>query len=84
MCGCHIDNKKEKCKYKRHKFSITENNAEKYNWAIKYIKEELETGRHIIACLGSAGYTFCDDINFLANYAYSIGDKEFYQLIINQ
>jgi len=53
----------------------------KYEWSIKYIKSELKTGRHIIACLGSAGFTFLDDINRLVEYARSIGDSNFADLI---
>lgn len=80
LCCCHEDNKKiVKCKYKKHRFSITDKQAVKYNWAIKYIKKEIKGGRHICASLGSAGYTFLDDIEFLANYAYSIGEKNFYK-----
>ncbi len=55
--------------------------ADKYNWRIGYIKKENAEGRHIAACLGSAGFTFLDDIEMLANYAYAIGDKDFYKLI---
>lgn len=83
FCCCHKDNRKTKCCYKKHKFSIPEGHADKYNWAIKYIKKEHKTGRHIIACLGSAGFTFLDDIDCLANYAYGLGDKKFAELIKN-
>lgn len=82
LCCCHEDSKKYfKCKGQRHVFNIPEQRAKKYDWAIKYIKDELKTDRHIIACLGSAGYTFLDDIEMLANYAYAIGDRDFYNLI---
>jgi len=83
ICCCHQDNRKEKCKGNRHIFNISNKQAEKYSWAINYIKEEHKKGRHIIACLESAGYTFLDDIEMLANYAYAIGDREFYNLIKN-
>ena len=56
---------------------------ERYEWAIKYIKKEYKTGRHILACLGSAGFTFTDDINRLAKYAVSKGDTKFADLILN-
>lgn len=78
ICCCHRDNRNEKCKGKRHIFNIPERQSNKYNWAINYIKSELKTDRDISACLGSAGYTFLEDIEMLANYAYAIGDKEFY------
>ena len=41
----------------------------RYTSALNYIREELATGRHIIACLGSAGYTFNDDVNRLCHFA---------------
>jgi|GEM_PF-4564882 hypothetical protein len=82
MCCCHKDNKKQvKCSNNRHIFNISEKQAKKYNWSIEYIKSELKIGRHIIACLGSAGYTFTDDIEMLKNYSYCIGDKGFYNLL---
>jgi len=83
LCCCHIDNREEKCKGKRHIFNISTKQVEKYDWAIKYIKDEIKTGRHIIACLGSAGYSSPKNIEMLANYAYGIGDKYFYKIIKN-
>ncbi len=78
ICGCHYDNRKyNKCSAKRHCFSITEKQAKKYDWCIEYIKEELKTGRHIVACLGSAGLIFEDDINLFKNYCYQ-KDKYLY------
>lgn len=69
LCLCHDDNRKwKKCEYKKHKFNITEKQAEKYDKDIEYIKSEHKGGRHIVASLGSAGYTFVDDIELLANY----------------
>jgi hypothetical protein len=62
-------------KNKKLKFSKAE--IRKYEWAIPYIKKEIADGRHPIASLGSAGYTFISDINRLIDYAESIGDKEF-------
>ena len=52
---------------KNHKYSKKE--IEKYNWTIKYINEELKEDRHIIACLGSAGLTFNNDIERFVHYA---------------
>jgi len=63
---------------------MTQKQIDKYNWAIKYIKEEHSTGRHILACLGSAGYTFNDDIDNLKKYAESIGEYDFLNLFIEQ
>jgi ribosomal protein L24E len=81
ICCCHKDNKTiTKCSSKRHIFNITEKQAEKYNWTIKYIKEELETGRHICACLGSAGLTFISDIEMFKNYCYS-QDRYLYNIL---
>ena len=83
LCCCHIDSRTYyKCTAKNHKFSITEKQADKYNWAIKYIKSECRGGRHIVASLGSAGYTFLDDIEMLANYAYNIGERKFSKRIL--
>lgn len=80
-CCCHEDNKEVKCKYKRHNFKISDKVADKYKRDIEYIKKENEDDRHIAACLGSAGYIYSDDREMLANFAYSIGDKDFYNLI---
>lgn len=81
-CCVHKDTRKlNKCICKTHKFKITEKFKEKYERDIVYIKKEVKGGRHIIASLGSAGYTFLDDIQMLANYAYGIGDKKFYEKI---
>lgn len=63
---------------KKNKFAKSE--IRRYEWAIPYIKKECSEGRHPIASLGSAGYTFISDINRLIDYAESIGDKEFLSL----
>lgn len=60
---------------KKLKFSKAE--IRRYEWAIPYIKKEVANGRHPIASLGSAGYTFISDINRLIDYAEFIGDKDF-------
>lgn len=83
-CLCHRDNREVKCLsvyFKKHRFVIPERQAEKYKKDIEYIKKENKGGRHIVACLGSAGYTFMDDRTLLANFAYNIGDKKFYEKI---
>lgn len=33
-----------------------------FDFKIKQLKDELKTDRHILACLGSVGLTFTDDI----------------------
>lgn len=66
---------------KKQKFS--KNEVKRYEWAIPYIKKEIADGRHPIASLGSAGYTFISDINRLIDYAESIGDKEFCNINFN-
>ena len=38
------------------------NEIRRYKSSADYIKEERKTGRHIAACMGSAGFTFIDDI----------------------
>ena len=82
ICCCHRDNRKSsKCSGSRHIFNISENQVTKYNWSIKYIKSEVAGGRHITASLGSAGFTFLDDIDMLANYSYGIGDIDFYNVL---
>ena len=50
-----------------HKYNKKE--IERFNWAINYIEKEWKEGRHIIACLGSAGLTFNTDIERFVNYA---------------
>ena len=60
---------------------ISKNTKTRYDWAIKYIKDECAGGRHIWASLGSAGYTFLDDIEALKSYASSQGDYQFIKLL---
>jgi len=56
---------------------FTKAEIKRYSWAIPYIKKECADGRHPIASLGSAGYTFISDIDRLIEYAKHIDDKEF-------
>ena len=60
---------------------ISKNTKNRYDWAIKYIKDECSGGRHITASLGSAGYTFVEDIEALTEYASSQGDYQFIKLL---
>lgn len=85
LCNCPKDRAKEiGCSlYKKHQFHISEKQSKKYNQDIKWIKEELETGRDISATLGSYGYIYQDEIMFLANYCSGIGESKMYFLIIN-
>lgn len=53
------------------KFSKSE--IKKYTWTIDYIRQELATDRHIIACLGSAGLTFNSDIERFTKFASQFG-----------
>lgn len=46
---------------------------EKYQWTINYIRQEMATDRHIIACLGSAGLTFNSDIERFVKFASQVG-----------
>ena len=81
ICLCHKDNKNyNKCSGKRHIYKINQKQADKWNLTIDYIKQELETGRHLCACLGSAGLTFLTDIEIFKNYCYS-QDKYLYNLL---
>ena len=41
---------------------ISKKTIENYKWASAYIRKEYEDDRHILACLGSAGLTFVEDI----------------------
>lgn len=50
--------------------------TEKHDWNIKYIRQEMKTGRHIVACLGSAGLTFNDDVERFYKYASQAGAKD--------
>lgn len=65
------------------KLRFTKGEVKRYSWAIPYIKKEIADGRHPIASLGSAGYTFISDIHRLISYAESIGDKEFCNINFN-
>jgi len=65
---------------KSHKFSKKE--IEKYNCIIDYIRQEMSTDRHIIACLGSAGLTFNDDIERFVKYASQVGALDITEPII--
>ena len=55
---------------------FTKSEIKRFEWAIKYIRSELLTGRHILACLGSAGLTFNDDIERFEDYALQFGGKD--------
>jgi len=55
---------------------------ENYNSKIDYIRDEMATGRHIIACLGSAGLTFNDDIERFCKYASQVGALDISEAII--
>ena len=52
---------------KKRKYSKKE--IKRYSQALDYIRDELITGRHIIACLGSAGFPFNNDVNRLCHFA---------------
>ena len=53
-----------------------------YNQKIEYIRKELKTGRHIVACLGSAGLIFVDEIERFCSYAFQIGALDISEEII--
>ena len=48
----------------------------KYKKTADYIREERKTGRHIWACLGSAGLTFVNDIADFCNWCDENGYKD--------
>lgn len=55
----------------------------RFNWAISYIKAELKTDRHILACLGSAGLTFVSDIDNFKEYLKFKGELNLVKIIEN-
>lgn len=56
---------------KNHKF--TKRELKTFPNQIEYIRSEMKPGRHIIACLGSAGLTFNSDIERFTKYASQVG-----------
>jgi len=54
-----------------------------FDFKINQLKEELKTDRHILACLGSIGLTFTDDINLFKNYLETIGELTLLKIINN-
>ena len=48
----------------------------KYQKSAEYIREERKTGRHIFACMGSAGFTFVEDIANFCNWCDENGYKD--------
>ena len=60
---------------------LTKSEITKMDWAISYIRAQLKTGRHIIACLGSAGITFADDVVRFKEYARDTGAQNIAGLI---
>lgn len=84
-CCCSRDNMKDnKCTVQRHKFIIPDGQVLIMNNAIKTIKEEVNEGWDSSAVLGSQGFIYQEQINILANYAYSIGEKEFRETLLNE
>lgn len=75
---CNSKNKRfcNSCSLNSHIFNSAKfhkSEIERYDWAIGYIKKELKTGRHILACLGSAGLTFNSDIKRFSLYTSLVG-----------
>jgi hypothetical protein len=60
---------KSKKRIERRNMKFSKNEINSFNSKINYIRKELATKRHIIACLGSAGLTFRDDIQRFYEYA---------------
>lgn len=55
----------------------------KFEWAIPYLKAEAQTGRHIAACMGSAGFTFYKEIGEFKAYLVKKNEAELLGLIQN-
>jgi len=55
----------------------------RFDWAEEYITDELKTDRHILACLGSAGITFTDDVERFKEYLNFKGNKNLIRIIDN-
>ena len=55
---------------------ITKRQTANYKIAADYIREERKTNRHIFACMGSAGYTFLEDIVKFCNWCDENGYKD--------
>lgn len=55
----------------------------RFDFAEKYITDELKTDRHILACLGSAGLTFVSDINRFKEYLKFKGNEKLIKIIEN-
>jgi len=55
---------------------MREKTIKKYKQTAEYIREERKENRHIIACLGSAGITFLEDIVNFCNWCDENGYKD--------
>lgn len=53
----------------------------RYQSALKNIKSEYKTGRHIVACLGSAGLTFNNDIERFVSFISQFNEFEIIEAI---
>lgn len=59
------------------------------NWQIRakkfadYVRDDYNKDRHILATLGSAGYTFNDDIDRLLNALNFIGENQIAEMVKN-
>lgn len=58
---------------------IKKKTIERYKSIAQYIRSERRTGRHIVACLGSAGLTFVEDIAMFCNWCDENGYKDISQ-----
>lgn len=56
----------------------------KYDWLIKYIRDEVKTGRNFWASLFSGGLTFISDIERFCNYASQVGALDISEEIIKE
>ena len=56
--------------------------VEKYEWTIRYIREEMKTGRDFWASLGSAGLTFISDIKRFCRYTSQVGAYDLREMML--
>lgn len=62
---------------------FTKREKENYDFAEKYITDELKTDRHILACLGSAGITFNSDVGRFKEYLKFKNNENLIRIIDN-
>ena len=62
---------------------ISKNQERNYKIKISQLKAELKTDRHILACLGSVGLTFTDDLDKFKGYLERNRERDLLTIINN-